>query len=133
MGKKCYFCEHDRGPFMEKPEVCNECQDYDKFQFKTIIDPRILNEYELFRKAELKKHKVEELKNAFYREANSISAMLPTMRNHLNTFPKAKELRFIFDPIEQIIQCIDNLERQTRILMMLYEELEDGEKYRRQD
>lgn len=46
MVRKCYFCEHDRGPLAYQMNACLTCRNFDNFQVKKRMSPRDMYEYE---------------------------------------------------------------------------------------
>ena len=53
MIKKCYFCEHDRGPFANQMNACLTCRDFDNFQIKRRMSPREMYEFNQYIREEL--------------------------------------------------------------------------------
>ena len=50
--EKCFFCEHDHGPLVDRSEVCSTCHNFNNFQVKKRLSPRETYEYEKLKKEE---------------------------------------------------------------------------------
>ena len=46
---KCFFCEFDRGPYMESTPQCKACRNLNKFQVKNRMGLRQAYEWELYK------------------------------------------------------------------------------------
>lgn len=80
MGEKCHFCEHERGPLVDQPEVCKTCRDFNNFEVSKRLTPGASYEYEKLKKEEewINDQSIEFDRNTALAVLNAITAHIHT-------------------------------------------------------
>lgn len=79
MGQKCYFCKHDRGPYVDKDSACITCRTHNHFEPHPRMSERMAQEYDM-----LYGEKSKTLKPDFEFDRATALAVLKDLSEHLS-------------------------------------------------